>query len=56
MYIHYKVRDEIAFPIPNFNDAVVEAWVLVSNFIQHITGYVITYRPRLLTWIKVNLC
>ena len=25
-YIHYKVRDEIIYPFPNFNDAAVATW------------------------------
>ena len=34
-YIHYKVWDEITYPFPNFNGAVVEGWKWISNFIPH---------------------
>ena len=42
-YTHYKVRDEITDPIPNFDGAIVEAWEWINHFIPHITGHVITY-------------
>ena len=43
-YIHYKMRDEITDPLPNFNNFVVEVWEWISNFIPHFTGHdVITY-------------
>ena len=42
-YIHYEVQDEITYPFPNFNGAVVEVWEWISNFIPHLTGLVITY-------------
>ena len=32
-YTHYKVCDEITYPIPNFNGATVEVWEWISNFI-----------------------
>ena len=31
-YIHYKVWDEIAYPLPNFNGATVEVWEWIGNF------------------------
>ena len=42
-YTHYKMWDEITNPFPNFNGATVEVWEWISNFIPHITKYVITY-------------
>ena len=39
--IHYKVWDEITYPLPNFNGTTVEVWEWISNFI-HLTGHVIT--------------
>ena len=38
--IHYKVRGEITYPIPNYNDAIV--WERVSIFIRHFIGYTST--------------
>ena len=35
--------DEVTYPFPNFNGAAIEVWEWISNFIQHITGHVITY-------------
>ena len=40
-YIHYKVWDEITYSF--FNGATVSVWEWISNFIQHLTGHVITY-------------
>ena len=42
-YIHYKMRDEIRYPFPNFNGATIEVWKWMNNFIPHFTGHVITY-------------
>ena len=42
-YIHYKVWDEINFPIPNLNCTTVEVWEWIRNFIPHFTEHVITY-------------
>ena len=42
-YTHYKVWDEFTYPFPNFNGSTVEVWLWRSNFIPHLTGYVITY-------------
>ena len=42
-YTHYKVCDEITYQFSNFNGATAEVWELISNFIPHITGNVITY-------------
>ena len=39
----FKVRDEIADPFKNFNDAAVYAWEWITDFILHLTGYAITY-------------
>ena len=36
-YIHYKVCDEIIYPLPNFNGATVEVWEWISNLILHST-------------------
>ena len=35
-YIHYKLRDEIPYPFPNFNGATVEVWEWMSNFTLHL--------------------
>ena len=40
-----KVRDEIIYLFPNFNNATVEVWEWMNNFIPDFTGHVITY-PR----------
>ena len=44
-YIHYKVRDEVVHPIPNFHfhSSAIEVREGMSNFITHLTGHVITY-------------
>ena len=42
--IHYKVWDEIIYPLPNFNDADVEVWEQISDFISLFTGHVIIYQ------------
>ena len=42
-YIHYKVWDEIAYPVPNFKVAYVEVWEWIRHFITYFTGHVITY-------------
>ena len=42
-YTRHKVWDEITYPFPNLNDAAVEVWELIINFITHFTGYVVTY-------------
>ena len=34
---------EITYPFTNFNDAIVQVWEWISNFVPHITGNVITY-------------
>ena len=33
-YIHYKVWNDITYPFPNFDDATVEFWEQISNFIH----------------------
>ena len=38
-----KVWNEIIYPFPNFNDATVEVWELISNLIPHNIIDVITY-------------
>ena len=43
--MHYKMRDEITYPFPNFNDCTVEVWEWISNFVSHLTVHVVTY-PR----------
>ena len=40
-YIRYNVRDEITYPFPNFNGAVVEFYEWQSNFTSHFTGHMI---------------
>ena len=42
---HYKMWDGITHLFLNFNRATVEVLGWISNFIPHITGYMITY-PR----------
>ena len=42
-YIHYKMWGEIIHPFPNFIGAAVEVWKLISNFIPHFTGRMISY-------------
>ena len=42
-HIHHKILGEITYAFPNFNDATVDVWQLVSNFIPHFTGHVVTY-------------
>ena len=44
--IHYKVWDEIPYSSPNFNGAAVEIGEWISNFMQHLTGNVITSPER----------
>ena len=39
----YKVWDQITYSLPNFNGCSVDVWEWISNFIPHLTGYVITY-------------
>ena len=51
MYIHYKVWDEITYPLPNFNGEAVEVWEWIRNFIPHFTGHVITY-----PWPQASVC
>ena len=40
---YYEVWDEIINPFPNFNDATVDVWQWISNFISDFTGHVIIY-------------
>ena len=40
-YVHYKEWDEITYPFWNFIDATID--ILISNFVPHFTGNVITY-------------
>ena len=42
-YIHYNVRDEITYPLPNFRGTATEVWQWIRNFIAHFIAYVITY-------------
>ena len=50
--IRDKVWDEIVHPFPNFNGTPVEVWELISNFIPHFTGLVITHTNIMIvsTW------
>ena len=41
-YIHYTV-DQIIHPCPNFNDAPIEVWDWIRNFILHFIMDVVTY-------------
>ena len=34
--VYHKMGDEITYPFPNFNDAAVEFWKWISNFISHL--------------------
>ena len=38
-YIHYKVWDKIMYPFPNFNDATLEVWEWIINFILPFTRH-----------------
>ena len=51
-HIHYKVWDEITYPLLNFNGATVEVYQLISDFMPHFTVHVITYHAG----IKVKPC
>ena len=42
-HVHYKVRDAITYPFPNFNGAAVEVWEWFSNYVPNFTGLVIIY-------------
>ena len=37
----YQVCDEITYPLPNINSAVLEVWERKHNFIPHFPGDVI---------------
>ena len=50
--IHYKMWDEIIYPLPKFNDAAVEIWEWISNFIPHLIVHIIIYP----FCVKVNSC
>ena len=43
IYTYYKVWGEIAYPFPDFNGAALQILELISNFIPHLTGRVITH-------------
>ena len=44
MLLHLlNVWDEITYPSPNFNDAAVEVWKWIVNFIPRFAGHGITY-------------
>ena len=38
-----KVWDEINYPFPSFNDAIVEVWEWINNFILHFIMDIINY-------------
>ena len=42
-YNHYKMWDAVMHPFPNFNDAAVDVWERISNFIARVTGRMIIY-------------
>ena len=48
---HYKVWDEIIYPSLNVIGTTVEVLEWISNFILHITGYIITYPCWDKSWI-----
>ena len=35
--------EEIVYPFSNFNGCTVEVWELISNFMPHFIGHVISY-------------
>ena len=35
---HYKLRDEIIYPFPNFNGCIVGVWEGITIFIPHFTA------------------
>ena len=42
-YINSKMWDEITHPFQNVNDAAIDVWEWIDNFIPHFTWRVITY-------------
>ena len=48
-HTHYEMWDEISYPFLNYNCCIVEVWEWMSNFIPHITRYVIIHAG-----VKVN--
>ena len=53
MDIHYKVWEEITYPLPSFNGCTVEVSKWISIFIPHVIGRVIFYTP---VWKMDVLC
>ena len=41
-HIHYNVRDEIIYSLPNINGCTVEVCEWISNFILHFTAFIVT--------------
>ena len=50
----HPLLDEIISPFPNFSSVVVEVWEMISNFISHFTGQVITYGVMLVKGVPSN--
>ena len=44
MYIRYEVFDENSYPFPNFNNANIEVWQWICNFMAPFLGHGVTYR------------
>ena len=42
-YIHYKMWNEISYPVSNLNGCTVEVWEWISDFIPHLTVHLITH-------------
>ena len=42
-YIHCNTWNEITYPLPNFNNAMITVWEWIRNFIALFTWHVITY-------------
>ena len=41
IWFNFKVCDDITYPLPNLNSAIVVVWELISNFISHFTRHVV---------------
>ena len=39
--LHYKIWDEIIYSFENSNGYTIRVWEYISNFIPHVTGYII---------------
>ena len=52
-YIYYNKWDEVTYPFPTYNDATVEVWEWIHNFVPHFTMRLITY-PCWVNSIHIN--